>query len=558
MGLTSAMYVGLTGLNVHQARINTIGNNLANVNTTGFKASRTEFQTLFSQTFSQGTAPSGTSGGVNPTQIGLGAAVGGTQRLFTPGAVETTGLASDLAIEGNGLFILRRSNGQQVYTRDGSFALDANNQLVSIDGYRVLGYGVDEAFQVIPTLSEINIPIGTLSIARATENVQMDGDLSAAGSIATQGSTHASQALVDGGGNAATAATALTDLRSASDPATALFLNGTTITVSGITKGQRSVPAQQFVVGTDGSTLGDFGTWLQSMLGIQSGGSLPGQPGVVVENGTLVVRGNAGEENAIEITNTDITTDNVGAATPFSFTQTQPANGSGVFTAFSVYDSLGNPVNVNVTFALEATPDTGPVWRYYVEAPDGGASRVVGTGTLSFDPNGNLVSATGSPFSLDRSNTGAQTPLSFTIDFSGVHGLSTATSNVILANQDGFPPGTLSSFSVARDGTINATFTNGLTRTLGQVALAVFPNFEGLVAEADNLFLEGPNSGQPTITAPGTFQAGTVLGGALELSNVDMTREFIGLITSSAGFQAASRVISTSSDMLDQLLLIVR
>src|SRR5690606_35912499 len=112
--------------------------------------------------------------------------------------------------------------------------------------------------------------------------------------------------------------------------------------------------------------------------------------------------------------------------------------------------------------------------------------------------------------------------------------------------------------SIGQDGIINGTFSNGMTQTLGQVAVAVFPNAEGMLAEPDNNYAQGPNAGEPTITAPGLFGAGSVLSGALELSNVDLSAEFIGLITTSAGFQASSRVISTSSDMLDQLLLVIR
>lgn len=560
MGLTSAMYTGLSGINVNQVRIDAIGHNLANVNTTAFKGSRTLFQTQFSETLSQGNGPSVTSGGVNPTQLGRGALVGTIQRSFTPGSVEMTGIVSDLAVEGAGFFVLRRPSGQQVFTRDGSFSVNPGNRLVTIDGDFVQGFGVDENFQIIPgVLTDLNIPLGTLSVVGATQNVSMDGDLSADGTLSTQGSETVSQALVNGGGAPADANTALTDLRAATDPAVALFADGNAIAVSGVTKGDRTLPAQTFVVGTDGATLGDFAGWLQTAFGIQDVEGVPGNPGVTVENGTLVVRSNAGEQNGIAITANDIATDNIAVPLPFQFTQAADANGSGIYTAFTAYDSLGTPVMVNLTFALESTPDTGPVWRFYVESPDSsGNARALGTGTVSFDTEGNFRSVTGDQFSINRSGTGAATPLTITLDFSGIHGLSTQASNVIMAAQDGFPPGTLSGFGVGADGTVNGTFSNGMSRTLGQVALGLFPNTTGLLADTDNSFLIGPNSGNLTITAPGAFGAGRILGGALELSNVDLSAEFIGLITSSTGFQASSRVISVSSDLLDQLLLVVR
>ncbi len=560
MGLTTAMYTGLTGMSVNQVRIETIGNNIANVNTTAFKSSRTLFQTQFSHLLSAGTPPGPTTGGVNPTQIGLGAKVGGTQKIFTPGSIETTGIPSDLAIEGAGFFVARRPNGTQFYTRDGSFSLDSQNRLVTLNGDFVQGFGVDENFALTPTvLSDLTIPIGTQTVARSTSRVALDGDLSAAGTIGTQGSQHQSQALVDGGGAAATAGTALTDLRSAADPSVLLFADGTELTLTGVTKGERVLPPQTFVVGQDGSTLGDFATWLQNVTGISTGGGVPGTPGVTIENGMLVINSNAGEQNAIGIDNSGIFSSSTSSPLPFSFTQTQEANGSSVFTGFTTYDSLGTPVITNVTFVLESTGAAGPVWRFYVESPDNnGASRFLNTGTISFDTMGNFRGTDGNRVQIDRSGSGAATPLEFDLDFSGIHGLSTRESNVVMAEQDGFPPGTLTNFSVGVDGTINGTFSNGLTRTLGQVAVAVFPNPEGLVSDKDNGYLSGPNSGNPTITAPGLFGAGRLLSGALELSNVDLSREFIGLITSSTGFQAASRVISTSSDLLDQLLLIVR
>jgi len=560
MGLTTAMYTGLTGLNANQSRIQTIGNNIANVNTTAFKGSRMLFQTQVSQLLSAGHGPTNISGGVNPTQLGLGVSIAATQRLFTPGSIETTGIGSDLAIDGAGLFAVRRPNGDQLYTRDGSFALDSDNRLVTTDGDRVLGFGVDGDFNIVPTvLSELNIPVGTLSLARPTSRVLMDGDLSAVGTIATQGSRHLTQTLVDGGGGPAAGGTALTDLRSAANPGVPLFATGQVITVSGISKGERELPPQSFTVGTSGGTFQEFADWLETAIGINTAEGLPGTPGVTIANGALVIDGNAGEANAFQIQNTDIASDNPAVPLPFTFSQVQDATGAGVTTAFTVYDSLGTPLIANLSFALEELTPAGPVWRFYVEsADDGDGSRVVGTGLVSFDTQGNFRDAAGNQIQISRAGSGAGTPLDFTLDFTNVHGLSTAASEIVMADQDGFPPGTLTNYTIDGDGIINGTFSNGLTRTLGQVAVAVFTNPEGLLAETDNLFRAGPNSGNPTITPPGLFGAGRILSGALELSNVDLGREFIGLITSSTGYQASSRVISTSSDLLDQLLLIVR
>ena len=560
MGLTTAMYTGLSGLNANQTRIETIGHNIANVNTTAYKGSRTMFQTKFAELLSAGTPPSSTSGGTNPLEVGHGVVVGTTQRLFSGGSLETTGLAGDLAVEGAGYFVVQDASGRTFYTRDGSFSLNSANQLVTADGHRLQGYAADSTFAVVPgQLQGVTIPLGQLSIARATEDAQLDGNLSAAEAVATQGSTHTSQAFVNGGATAADANTALTDLRSASDSATPLFAAGDVLTLSGATKGGRAVTTQQFTVGTTGNTLGDLAAWLQTALGIQADATLAGTPGVTIENGALVVRSNAGVPNAFDLDSGSLTSSNAASAVPVQFTQSAAAVGEGVFTSFTVYDSLGNPVGVNATFALEQKADTGPVWRYFLEAADPTApTRNLGTGTITFDSRGNFLSATGNQIGLDRSGSGAASPLTITLDFASLNGLSTQASDVVLAEQDGYPPGSLINYAIGSDGTVSGIFSNGQSRTLGHVVLATFANEAGLVAERDNLFSVAPNSGAATVLAPGTLGAGTIRGGALEMSNVDLSREFIGLVTSSTAFQANSRVISVTSEMLDQLLLALR
>lgn len=560
MGLTNAMYSGLSGMEVNQFRIGTIGNNVANVNTTAYKGSRTLFQTQFSHILSGGTPPSENTGGTIPRQIGLGALVGTTQRMHTNGTLEATGIGSDLAIQGSGFFVVRRGPAEQMYTRDGSFITNSNNQLVTQDGHVVQGFGVDENGSIMTgVLQDLSIPLGSETVARATSNVALDGDLSAAGTIATQGSISTSQALVNAGGAAATGATALTDVRSASAPGTALFTSGAEITVRNVTKGDREVPAQTFIVGETGSSLDDFASWLEGVLGVQAGVGADADAGVSIAGGALVIHGNAGEVNNIVMESGDIRSTTSGAALPFQFTQTADANGSGVDTSFTVYDSLGVPVTVNVSFTLESTPDAGPMWRYFVESPDAtGVSRVVGSGTVAFDNEGNFLSAAGNEFTINRSDSGATTPISFTLDLSQVHGLATRSSNVIMFEQDGYPPGILTNFGVGTDGMVSGIFDNGQVRTLGQVALANFSNPEGLIAEEQNLFSVSPASGNPAIVEPTTFGTGSISAGMLEASNVDLSREFIGLITSSTGFQASSRVISTSSDLLNGLLLLLQ
>ena len=347
--------------------------------------------------------------------------------------------------------------------------------------------------------------------------------------------------------------------RSATAAGVTLLADGNTITVAGVDRGDHQLADQSFVVGTDGSTLGDFADWLETALGVQDIEGVPGDPGVVIQNGALVINSNAGEQNGYTIKSTDITSDNTGSATPFSFTQNVAANGSSVTTSFTVYDSLGTPVLVSATMVMESQAATGTTWRFYLESPEADlGDQALGSGTVTFDTQGNVREATGTQIGIARASAGAASPLTFTMDFNGIHGLSTQTSSVTMAEQDGYPPGTLSGYTIDTDGTINGVFSNGMTQTLGQVAVASIPNPAGMIPDGENIFLMGPNSGAATIVQPGEYGTGSVLSGTLELSNVDLTTQFIGLITASTGFQASSRVISTSSDMLDQLLLIMR
>jgi flagellar hook protein FlgE len=552
MSLTSAMMTGLTGLNGNQIRIDNIGNNVSNINTTAFKGARANFENQFALTLAGGTAPNGASGGTNPSQIGMGTRLSSVQRNFSGGPIESTGVPTDMAIDGAGFFIVRTPTSNQAYTRDGTFKLDASQTLVTGQGFPVLGYGVDENFQISPgRLTSLTIPLGAMAAARATTRAFMDGNLNASGAIATQGSIHTTQAFVDGGGAPATGATLLTDLYDPASPGNPLFQVGNTITVDRVSKGGRELPPATYTV-TDTSTLDDFASFLQSSLGINTDPAVGGTPGVRVSTtnppgvGALVIEGNPGADNNLTMDFSSIRSSNANAPTPFAVTSQQEANGESVYTSLIVYDSLGTPVQVDLTmFYATSNDDTGP-------------GSVVGTGTLTFDPDGRLISVQDNTLQISRTGTGAVTPLSVTLDFSNVTGLTSANSSLISPLQDGYPSGVLTDFSVGTDGVITGSFSNGLNRTLGQIALATFTNPEGLVVDANNTYLVGPNSGEAMISAPQSLGAGRVVSHSLELSNVDLTREFIGLITASTGFSASGRIITTSNDLLNELLMIAR
>jgi len=562
MGLTSAMLVGFSGIKSNQYAIDTIGDNVANVNTTAFKNQRAMFETMLYRTLAGGTAPDENQGGTNPLQIGYGSALAAIQRNFTQGSLERTGIPTDLGIDGQGFFILATPGGEQVYTRDGSFNLNIENLLVAKDGSFVQGFAADETGTIDATaLTEIAVPIGTTVPAEATTSVGLDGNLDSATSLATAASVVTSDPLVTATGPA-TAATALSDLvDDAGDP---LFAAGDVITISGAEKGGIGLPPTTLTVGTDVTTLGDLAGALEEALRINTDPATGGSPGVTIGDGTtapagtLVITSNLGETSAISLAAADIRNMTSGVL-PFTFTTT-PASGEGVTTAFLVYDSLGNPIEVRIRTALETRDDTGAVWRYYVESADDTAGGVVGTGTISFDQLGRYVSATGTDVSIALAGSGAVTPLSFTLDFSALTAVAgdDGTPTLVMTSQDGRTAGTLIEYAIGPDGVITGTFDNAATQVFGQVALAKFTNPEGLVGLANNAFAVGVNSGPAVVLAPRTEGAGRIQAGSLELSNVDLSREFIGLITASTGFSAAGRVVRTADEMLQELLLLAR
>ena len=557
MSLTSAMQVGFSGIQANQVTVETVGHNLANVNTTAFKNQRTLFETTLYRTISEGEAPSDTGGGTLPRQIGTGVGVAVIQKNFAQGSVESTGFAEDLAINGQGLFIVEASDGSQKYTRDGAFGLNGAGTLVTAGGLPVQVFSADASGEIdTSSIGDIVIPVGSTIPAQATTLAQMDGQLDGGQSIAT-GGIFSSGVLATSGGGEPTATTALTDLVDADG--VPLFATGDELVIN-LRKGERAIPESRFVVGTDGTTLGDLAGRIEAVAGINVDPALPEQAGVIVEGGALVIRSNIGIENEVRLDTASIHNATSGTEA-FAWTQATPALGSGTTTSFLGYDSLGNSVETRLTIALESRTDTQTTWRFYAEsASDTDLSSVLGSGTITFDQNGRFVAATGTSLSIDRAGVGAVTPMTFELDFTALTGFSgtDGTSTVVMDTQDGTPPGAWVGYQIQSDGTIVGKYTNERDQVLGRIALAGFINVEGLIAQSENVFVTGPNSGEAIIGEPLTDGLGAVVAGALEQSNVDIAREFINLITASAGVSASSRVVRTADNLLQELLLLAR
>jgi len=568
MALTSALYTGLSGLNVNQTRLNVVGNNIANVNTVAFKSSRAIFKPQFYVTDGGGSPPSADFGGTNPSQRGLGATVAGIEKNFQAGSIEPTGKPNDLAIDGAGFFIVQ--GDEQRFTRDGGFNLNAANQLTTTGGEFVLGYGVDANYNLIPgQLQNLEIPLGATTTAKSTAGMTLEGNLNASGEVATGASILNSQALTDlsGGAPAApTGASLLADVVDFANQGAPLFTVGQKFALSA-EKGGRDVPEATYEV-TATSTLQDMMDFFRESLGINTGVTAVPPPGATLEtlaaddpaSARLTLTGNVGVDNELSVAATGFST--AGGLAPFNFDQGSNAAGiesgavgESVHTTVVGYDSLGTPLSIGLTAVFESSSDAGNVWRYFAESADSvGGDPVVGTGTLTFDSTGKLAPMPAETITLNRTGTGAKTPLVIRLDFDNLTSLTARGSDLVMTHQDGSPIGTLTTYSIGTDGKIVGSFSNGLTRNLGQLALAQFTNPQGLVDKGGNMFIEGASSGTPVISVPNSLGAGTVRSGALEMSNVDLSEEFINLIIASTGFSAASRVITTSDQLITELL----
>jgi len=438
-----ALFTGVTGLLAHQRRLDVVANNIANVNTVGFRGSRVIFQDLLSQTLQGGSPAVGNFGGTNPNQVGLGVGVGSISMNQTEGSLLTTGVSSDLAIDGNGFFILTDGT-MAYYTRDGSFECNAIGALIDpATGLRVQGYQAD-ANGVIDTnsqISDITIPIGTRSIVKATENAQMTGNLNS---------------------EAAEGATVERTIRVYDSLGTARDIQVTFTKMAQV---------------TDGGTAYNAWTWKAEY------------------NGTDVTNVNSGESGVV------------------------------LFDSSGVFHAEGSLNTTTNTFTARASL-----------------------------PSQNEISL---PAAVFTGSTLPVTPFEFSVDLSSVTDLS-ATSDVSLNTQDGYQLGTLENFSVGTDGAIAGSFSNGVTRVLGQIALANFGDVGGLSRGGNNMFVETASSGPAQVGLPNTGGLGSISGGTLESSNVDLSTEFSNLIITQRGFQANARTITAADTLLQETVNLVR
>ncbi|NUQ33452.1 MAG: flagellar hook-basal body complex protein, partial [Planctomycetaceae bacterium] len=290
------------------------------------------------------------------------------------------------------------------------------------------------------------------------------------------------------------------------------------------------------------------------------------------DSGKLRISGHVGTSNAITNVEIKVKTDNSQSVLA-GFSEINDAAGESFRSTAVLFDSLGIPRTVDVTYWLESKSNSGTRWRWMARAEDNNVTpgtdiqTVVGTGTINFDTNGRYLADSGDQISIDLDDFGVDEPLVATLNFASLTGFAADVApdgsvanptEVFLFNQDGFKAGTLDDFVIASDGKITGLFDNGLTRSLGQLAVARFANPGGLDVQGENYFKESTNSGQAIIGTAGSAGRGLIRSGFLEESNVELAEQFTNLIQQQRAFQANARTITTSDSLLQELVNLVR
>lgn len=471
-----SMYAGVSGLRTHQSKMDVIGNNIANVNTIGFKKGQMTFKEVFSQTLRGASAPQDGRGGTNPQQVGLGVSVGSISTIHTQGSAQPTDNPTDLMIDGEGFFVVSDDTSfeNRYYTRAGNFSLDRDGNLVTSDGYKVLGYQADEDGEIGSEIGGIQISKSETKAPTETENIIFKGNLDSRAITGEEGSHTSDTVIKDSLGNSYIVSF----------------------------KFVKSTPDPNEPDPNDKSTV-----WTMSVDRIteQATGhykEFKDNDGILDNSNKLELKFNSGGKLT-----------HIGNK-PLSSKESD-------FEDFSVL----------LTGLSDIIFDTGKD-----KQPLGENNK--------HKPAGNFKDIT--IFNSENKETYKEL---------------TQYANDMDAKpyaQDGNSSGKIEGFSIDEKGVVTGVFTNGERKALGQIMLAKFDNPMGLEKIGNNFYVDTRNSGEPQFGKGGSSGYGEVGASTLEMSNVDLSMEFTEMITTQRGFQANSRIITTSDEMLQELVNIKR
>lgn len=534
----------LSGLNAASAELRVIGNNVANASTTGFKKSRTEFADIFASS----------NLGVTANAIGSGVRVSSVSQQFTQGNIGFTDNNLDLAISGQGFFIMN-DNGVNVYTRAGALGVDRNGYVTNNQGQRLTVFGADSNGTITGATGDLQLDRSDIAPV-ATTAVDIDANLDAAAAIpsAAQPSTTISLggATLDTNDSpvTTTAFTLYDNLGQVVNNASVVFTYSGT---GSLWNAELQVGGASTTPPTTLSNV-DIGTDIASFTWDPDGAG--GQAAVTLDMDTRSITSQTVAANASDV-DTVATTADVGAPQgAFDPTNAATYNNS---TSLTVYDSLGSPHLMTMYFRKNGLANQWEMFTYVDGAERPGPSGAGNPEIIEFNPNGSLNPNTFSGGIIDITPFdpgGGAANLDITLDFSQASQYGSGFS-VNALNQDGFTTGRLSGIDISDTGVITSRFTNGQSRTLGQVALANFNNTQGLRQLGDTGWSESFDSGAPLIGTAGAGSLGLIESGALEGSNVDLTEQLVGMITAQRNFQANAQVISTA-DTVTQTIINIR
>lgn len=457
-----SLYAGVSGLKNHQIRMDVVSNNISNVNTTGFKSERVNFQDMISQLMAGAAEPRDNVGGVNPKQVGLGSMVASIDKLMHQGALQTTGKNTDIAVGGEGFFILKDGN-KQFYTRAGAFDVDKNGLLVNpANGMKVQGWNAQADANgnrfVNPAgdIDDIIIPLYSKEAAKETSFVRFQSNLNSAVPAVP------------------TAATDSERYKMITDPDPSRRRGHITSIVVYDDQGQQQTLKMYMWKSDDNRWTASVAVTGADALSVD----VPGAQGqnTAVPGNTRITLGFSPDGR--------ITSVNDGTDT----------SNQGNLNAILSFRSAGNPAVRNIELRLGEAGTVGGVTQFS----------------------------------------------------------SSFTTKAV--EQDGYTMGYMEGFSIDPSGTITGVYSNGVSQPLGQIALANFTNPEGLTKAGDTNYVVSNNSGDALIGAAGVAGLGTLNAGFLEMSNVDLADQFTDMIVTQRGFQANSKSITTSDQMIQELL----
>lgn len=538
-----SMYAGVSGLNSHQQMMDVTGNNISNVNTVGFKSSRVTFKEMLSQTIQGASAPQDSRAGTNPQQVGLGVGLGSIDADMSSGNLQSTGKTSDVAIQGDGFFVLRDGNNQ-VYSRAGNLNFDENGRLYSSStGMLVQGWMADANGEYGDFNSQ-NIDDITLKQeinAVATDKVRYGKNLDAS---AMNNLEIIEQSL---------------ELSDGATPANTDTLGFSLEAV----EGSHNLWNYTLTAGDTATDINGLGDELTGQLKLDNDGNLQEitegdlSTGTSLLNSSLVVdlQGSGSTVSLnIPASGSDLDTvnlidDSSGHVVDLAFEQTAERN-----IAVDVFDSQGG--KHTVVLPLEKTANNEWTISNAEITVDGvtGTPSLGGDHTITFDENGNIEG--GESVELSFTPAGPATNQTVELDFSAVTQFAgSMTAN--FSNVNGYSDGALESFSFTETGDVVGSYSNGLTQTLAKLGLANFSNPAGLTRN-EGVFQTSSNSGDPELGPAAQGGFGTLAPATLEMSNANLSQEFTNMITAQRGFQASSKLITTSDEMLQELVNLKR